>query len=84
MFGVGHPRLQYISPWDETPKQEQPISSSCNAYLGILFSLISISSMAAVAGPQPLAMSQTKDDLLKHLNMGPETYAMMAVSFACS
>jgi len=31
--------------------------------------------MSALA---PLAMSQTKEDLLKHLNMGPETYAMMA------
>jgi hypothetical protein len=32
--------------------------------------------MAAIA---PLAMSQTKDDLLKHLNLPPETYALMAV-----
>jgi hypothetical protein len=32
--------------------------------------------MAAIT---PLAMSQTKDDLLKHLNLPPETYALMAV-----
>ena len=44
-----------------------------------LFSRISIISMAALP---PLSMSQTKDDLLKHLNMGPETYALMAVSCA--
>lgn len=28
----------------------------------------------------PLAMSQTKEDLLKHLNMGLDTYNLMAVS----
>lgn len=28
----------------------------------------------------PLSMSQTKDDLLKHLNMPLETYNLMAVS----
>lgn len=33
--------------------------------------------MSALA---PLAMSQTKDELLKHLNMAPETYTLMAVS----
>ncbi|KAH6673118.1 hypothetical protein B0J14DRAFT_461238, partial [Halenospora varia] len=26
----------------------------------------------------PLSMSQTKDDLLKHLNLPPETYTLMA------
>lgn len=31
------------------------------------------------SGLAPLAMSQTKDELLKHLNMSPETYAEMAV-----
>jgi hypothetical protein len=35
--------------------------------------------MAAIAPLAPLAMSQTKDDLLKHLNLPPETYALMAV-----
>lgn len=28
----------------------------------------------------PLAMSQTKDDLVKHLNISAETYTLMAVS----
>ena len=28
----------------------------------------------------PIAMSQTKDDLLKHLNLQLATYALMAVS----
>jgi hypothetical protein len=39
-------------------------------------------SMASVSDLAPLAMSQKKDDLLKHLNMDPETYALMAVSCA--
>ncbi|TGO88059.1 hypothetical protein BPOR_0186g00010 [Botrytis porri] len=30
---------------------------------------------------RPLAMSKTKDDLLKHLNLDFETYALMAVRF---
>ncbi|TVY47751.1 hypothetical protein LOCC1_G002735 [Lachnellula occidentalis] len=34
-----------------------------------------------MAGLAPLAMSQTKDELLGHLNMGTETYIMMAVSY---
>ena len=42
-------------------------------------SCISITRMAALP---PLSMSQTKDDLLKHLNMDAETYSMMAVSCA--
>lgn len=40
---------------------------------------LSISSMTATV-LQPLAMSQTKDDLIKYLNMGLDTYALMAVS----
>ncbi len=28
----------------------------------------------------PLSMSQTKEDLLKHLDLPPATYALMAVS----
>ncbi|KAM0160770.1 hypothetical protein ACHAPG_002834 [Botrytis cinerea] len=29
----------------------------------------------------PLAMSQTKDDLVKHLNISAETYSLMAVAY---
>ncbi|THV54602.1 hypothetical protein BGAL_0023g00110 [Botrytis galanthina] len=29
----------------------------------------------------PLAMSQTKDDLVKHLNISAETYTLMAVAY---
>ncbi|TVY81614.1 hypothetical protein LSUE1_G005258, partial [Lachnellula suecica] len=35
-------------------------------------------SIFSMAGLAPLAMSQTKDDLLRHLSMAPETYTMMA------
>jgi len=38
----------------------------------------------SMATLEPLAMSQTKDDLLKHLNMRPETYTLMAVRRALS
>ncbi|KAG4436568.1 hypothetical protein IFR05_007963 [Cadophora sp. M221] len=31
-----------------------------------------------MVGLTPIAMSQTKEDLLKHLNLPPETYALMA------
>jgi hypothetical protein len=37
-----------------------------------------------MAALPPLSMSQTKDDLLKHLNMDAETYSLMAVSCAKS
>ncbi|KAH7346895.1 hypothetical protein BKA65DRAFT_382883, partial [Rhexocercosporidium sp. MPI-PUGE-AT-0058] len=32
----------------------------------------------SMAGLAPIAMSQTKEDLLKHLNLPAETYALMA------
>jgi hypothetical protein len=35
-----------------------------------------------MAVPQPLSMSQTKDELMKHLNMDPDTYTLMSVSEA--
>jgi len=37
--------------------------------------------MTSMSTVPPLTMSQTKDELLRHLNMSPETYALMAVSF---
>lgn len=73
---VGHVGLRYISTWRLiTPKslRTHPLfktgPSSC----------IAITRMAALP---PLSMSQTKDDLLKHLNMDAQTYSMMAVSCA--
>lgn len=35
----------------------------------------------SMVGVAPIAMSQTKEDLLKHLNLPAETYALMAVCF---
>lgn len=35
-----------------------------------------------MAALEPLPMSQKKEDLIKHLNMGPDTYTKMAVSEA--
>ncbi|KAL2070016.1 hypothetical protein VTL71DRAFT_14696 [Oculimacula yallundae] len=34
--------------------------------------------LPTMAGLAPIAMSQTKDDLLRHLNLPPATYALMA------